>query len=302
MILSGNLFISKKRRKKCRLLRILPRPPKMPELPEVETIRRQLFTDIVGKKIQAVEILVPKLIKETSKALFQKSVTGREITDIRRRGKYLILCLRFQNGKPCLYLQVHLKLSGQLLYSPGPEPGIDYHILFLFEDGSRLYYHDLRRFGGFTLRSENPEIKLNLGPEPLEPAFTFKCWRQIILGKNSRIKTFLLDQHRIAGLGNIYATEALFRAGIHPDRRVSTLQPGETKKLYLAIKLTLKKALKAGGTSIQDYLKPDGSYGNFQKSLFVYRRKGQPCLRCGNLIRVQKDGSRSTYFCPVCQK
>jgi len=269
----------------------------MPELPEVETIRRQLVKDLVGKKIQAVKILVPKLIKEISPTLFQRRIVGKEIANIRRRGKYLIFDL-----KPLLYLQVHLKLSGQLLYSSGPEPGVDYHILFLFKDGSRLYYHDLRRFGGFTLRSEDPEPLLNLGPEPLSPAFTFKCWKQLILGKNSRIKTFLLDQHEIAGLGNIYATEALFRAGIHPDRRVSALQPDETKKLYQAIKSILRKALKAGGTSIQDYLKPDGSHGNFQKSLFVYRRKGQPCLRCGNMIRVQKDGSRSTYFCPSCQR
>ena len=273
----------------------------MPELPEVETIRRQLVKDIVGKRIQAVKILVPKLIKETSPVLFRRKIIGQKIVNIRRRGKYFIFDLGLQNNKPSLYLQVHLKLSGQLLYSSGPESGVDYHILFSFKDGSRLYYHDLRRFGGFTLRSEDPEPLLNLGPEPLTPAFTFECWKQLILGKNSRIKTFLLDQHRIAGLGNIYATEALFRAGIHPDRRVSTLQPDETKKLYRAIKSILKEALKAGGTSIQDYLKPDGSQGNFQKSLFVYRRKGQPCLRCGNLIKVQKDGSRSTYFCPVCQ-
>ncbi|MFH2068079.1 MAG: bifunctional DNA-formamidopyrimidine glycosylase/DNA-(apurinic or apyrimidinic site) lyase [Candidatus Omnitrophota bacterium] len=268
----------------------------MPELPEVETIRRQLVKDLVGKKIQAVKILVPKLIKETSPVFFQRKIIGREIGNIRRRGKYLIFDL-----KPSLYLQVHLKLSGQLLYSSGSEPKIRHHVLFLFQDGSRLYYHDLRRFGGFTLRREDPEIKLNLGPEPLTPDFTFECWKQIIFGKNSRIKTFLLDQQRIAGLGNIYATEALFRAGIHPDRRVSALQPAETKKLYRAIKSTLKEALKAGGTSIQDYLKPDGSYGKFQNSLFVYRRKGQPCRCCGNLVRVQKDGSRSTYFCPSCQ-
>ncbi|MCX5642007.1 MAG: DNA-formamidopyrimidine glycosylase [Candidatus Omnitrophica bacterium] len=274
----------------------------MPELPEVETIRRQLVKEVVGKRIQAVKILVPKLIKEISPALFRKKVIGLKITDIRRRGKYLIFDLDLRNNKPSLYLQAHLKLTGQLLYSPGPEPAIDYHILFLFQDGSRLYYHDLRRFGGFTLRREDPEPLLNLGPEPLSPAFTFKCWKEIISGKNSRIKIFLLDQHRIAGLGNIYATEALFRAGIHPDRRVSTLGPDEIKKLYRVIKLILKEALKAGGTSIQDYLKPDGSYGNFQKSLFVYRRKGEPCLRCGNPVKVQKDGSRSTYFCPSCQK
>ncbi|MFA5392988.1 MAG: DNA-formamidopyrimidine glycosylase [Candidatus Ratteibacteria bacterium] len=274
----------------------------MPELPEVETIRRQLVKDVVGKEIREVKVLVPKLIKETSPVLFRRKIIGTEIINIRRRGKYLIFDLGTRKNKKILYLQAHLKLSGQLLYSPGPEPAVDYHIRFLFTDGSRLYYHDLRRFGGFTLRSEDPEPLLNLGPEPLTPAFTFECWKRIVLGKNSRIKTFLLDQHRIAGLGNIYATEALFRAGIHPDRRVSTLQPDETKKLYQTIKSILKEALKAGGTSIQDYLKPDGSHGNFQKSLFVYRRKGEPCFRCGNPIRVQKDGSRSTYFCPSCQR
>ena len=296
----------------------------MPELPEVETIRRQLVKDLVGKKIQEVKILVPKLIKETSPVLFRRKIIGQEIINIRRRGKYLIFDL---GHKPSLYLQVHLKLSGQLFYHPSPSPlptgeriklkknishptvkmievnrEITHHLLFLFKDGSRLYYHDLRRFGGFTLRNEDPETELNLGPEPLTSAFTFECWKQIIFGKNSRIKTFLLDQHRIAGLGNIYAAEVLFWANIHPDRRVSTLKPEETKKLYQAIKSILEKAIKAGGTSIQDYLKPDGSYGKFQKSLFVYRRKGQPCFRCGNLIRAQKDGSRSTYFCPACQK
>ncbi|MFH1903100.1 MAG: DNA-formamidopyrimidine glycosylase family protein [Candidatus Omnitrophota bacterium] len=150
----------------------------MPELPEVETIRRQLVKDIVGKRIQAVKILVPKLIKETSPVLFRRKIIGKEIANIRRRGKYLIFDL-----KPHLYLQVHLKLSGQLLYSSGSEPKIDHHVLFLFQDGSRLYYHDLRRFGGFTLCREDPEPLLNLGPEPLSPAFTFECWKQIILGK-----------------------------------------------------------------------------------------------------------------------
>jgi formamidopyrimidine-DNA glycosylase len=269
----------------------------MPELPEVETIRRQLIKDVIGKKIREVKILVPKLIKEISPVLFRREIIGKEIVDIRRRGKYLIFDL-----KPSLYLQAHLKLSGQLLYSSGVDPKIDYHVLFSFQDGSRLYYHDLRRFGGFTLRREDPETKLNLGPEPLTPDFTLERWKQILSGKTSRIKTLLLDQRRIAGLGNIYATEALFRAGIHPDRKASNLQPDETKKLYQMINSVIKEALKAGGTSIQDYLKPDGSQGNFQKSLFVYRRKGQPCRRCGNMIRVQKDGSRSTYFCPVCQK
>ncbi len=314
MILSINLLIPLKKRKRCDI---------MPELPEVETIRRQLVKDIAGKKIRTVKILVPKLIKETSPALFRRMVIGKEIVNIRRRGKYLIFDLGLQNSKPFLYLQVHLKLSGRLLYSPSPIQSspcrfngkgtrpvgerikvrgkIPHHLLFSFTDGSRLYYHDLRRFGGFTLRSEDPEAKLNLGPEPLAPAFTFKRWEQVIEGKNGRVKTFLLDQRRVAGLGNIYAAETLFRAGIHPDRRVSTLRPDETKKLYQAIKVTLKKALKAGGTSIQDYLKPDGSQGNFQNSLFVYRRKGEPCFRCGSPIKVQKDGNRSTYFCPVCQ-
>ena len=285
----------------------------MPELPEVETIRRQLVKDVVGKKIQAVKILVPKLIKETSPVLFRRMVVGKEIVNIRRRGKYLIFDLGLQNNKPFLYLLAHLKLSGQLFYSPsstlspagrgrGEGDNIPHHVLFSFNDGSRLYYHDRRRFGGFTLRREDPEAKLNLGPEPLAAAFTFKRWKQVIEGKNGRVKTFLLDQRRIAGLGNIYAAETLFRAGLHPDRRVSTLRPDETKKLYQAIRSILKKALKAGGTSIQDYLKPDGRHGNFQKSLFVYRRKGEPCLRCGNPIKVQKDGSRSTYFCPHCQR
>lgn len=123
----------------------------------------------------------------------------------------------------------------------------------------------------------------------------------MVSGRASRIKHFLLDQKRIAGLGNIYVTEALFQAGIHPDRRASSLKKEEVKRLYWAIKSVLKRAVSVGGTSIQDYLKPNGKGGRFQEQLFVYRRKGEVCRRCKNRISAQKDGSRTTYFCPKCQ-
>ena len=269
----------------------------MPELPEVETIRRYLSQYLKGKTIKSVRILTTKLIKGTSPALFRKRISRREVINIRRRGKYLVFTF-----KPELYLRVHLKISGRFVYSVREHRGSPYQLAVLFTDGSILYYQDTRRFGGFVLADEDPIKNLELGPEPLKARFTLSEFKKTLSGKTSRIKNFLLDQRRIAGLGNIYATEALFHAGIHPDRKVSSLEEGETRRLYRSIKNVLKRAVSAGGTSIQDYLKPDGKSGKFQEHLFVYQRKGEPCRRCKSRIDAKKDGSRTTYFCPKCQK
>ncbi len=270
----------------------------MPELPEVETIRQQLREKILGKKISRVEVKVAKLVKKPSPKEFCRQLSGKKIGDIRRRGKYLIFKL-FPSG----YLLVHLKISGRLLYSPPSVPLDDsYYLSFFFTDRSVLYYQDIRRFGGFSLLGKDPEPELKLGPEPLSAEFTFFSYQKILRGRKTRIKPFLMDQAVVAGLGNIYANEVLFHARIHPDRKSSSLTEGEQKILYQAIQSVLKEALSAGGTSIVDYVKPDGRDGTFQERLFVYGRNGQPCRICKNPIMVKKDGSRSTYFCAHCQK
>jgi len=270
----------------------------MPELPEVETIRKGLAKVLPGRKINEVEILAPKIIKKPSVPVFRRKLLGSRFTDIRRRGKYLVFDL-----DPAGCLMVHLKLSGRLIYLPARRvPPEKYLLALSLSNGSRLYYQDIRRFGGFSLFEKDPLPDLKLGPEPLSREFTPEYWRKILAGRKTRVKPFLLDQKFVAGLGNIYVSEALFRARIHPDRPVYSLSAKEQARLYEAIQSVIREALACGGTSIQDYVKADGTNGSFQERLFVYRRKGEPCLVCKRPISVKKDGSRSTYFCSRCQK
>jgi formamidopyrimidine-DNA glycosylase len=270
----------------------------MPELPEVENIRRHLLEMVGGRTITGAEVLLPKLVGGDPPA-FVREVTGRTITGARRRGKYLILEL--SSG----YLFCHLKLSGRFIHRARPD--LDrrsgaWQVALFLDDGAALYYYDLRRFGFICFRDRDPEKELKMGPEPLEPAFTLESWRKILAGRRTRIKPLLLDQARVAGIGNIYAAEALFQAGIHPDRPANSLSDEESRKLHRAIRDVLRRAVKAGGTSVSDYFKPDGTPGSFQDSLFVYQRAGKKCRRCGATVAVQKDGNRSTYYCPGCQR
>ena len=294
----------------------------MPELPEVETIRRQLLKEAVGKKIKEVEVKMPKLVyfdgRKSDVKNFKKNLEGAKIERANRRAKILIITLSSEYS-----LLVHLKLTGQLIYRakngatkrgghPWPPAAIDVpnkwtHIIFYFIDGAKLYFNDLRQFGYMKLVptgevEEQKEIK-NLGPEPLEKNFTIALFYQMLKKRaKAKIKPLLLDQNFISGIGNIYADESLFYAKIQPTRPAGELSEEEVKNLHQGIKTILKKSIASGGTSVDTYVTLSGKKGGYEKYLKVYGRKGKKCFRCGGIIKRIRLGSRSAHFCPQCQK
>jgi formamidopyrimidine-DNA glycosylase len=269
----------------------------MPELPEVETTVRELKNKIIGRKILKVWTDTEKLFKPNF-LTFEKGVMGRIIKEVSRRGKNIILEL--DSGK---YILVHQKLTGSLLYAnriKGP-----YIHLILTLDKGELGLSDLRKFAkvAFIADLENSPDYKNLGPEPLNRDFSLDKFKEILKKTRGKIKKVLMDQEKIAGIGNIYSDEALFEAKISPLRETQKLKTRETKKLYLAIKKILEKAIKAKGTSVSDYRRPSGEKGGFEKYLKVYQREGELCSRrCGGRIKRLKFGGRSAHFCPKCQK
>lgn len=277
----------------------------MPELPEVETIRRQLENELIGESIEAIDILAPKSFQGNPELII-----GSLITDIGRRGKHLIF--EFENGNGML---VHLKMSGQLIINGRDEalPRLyDQNqkytrVQFKISNGCELLFNDMRRFG-FVRALDQGQMKtlekdLGLGIEPLEQNFTANRLRELLKKKpKSRVKPFLLDQTNIAGIGNIYADEALFAAMIRPDRRASDLSVSEISNLAEVIQEVLEKSLIAGGSSMRMYVQTDGSRGRFLDQANVYGKEGYLCSRCneGQIIR-SKIAGRSSHFCPVCQ-
>jgi len=275
----------------------------MPELPEVETIKNQLNSLIAGKKIADVKILLPKIIK-LSAARFKKTIIGARIKKLNRRAK--ILAIELDNGWTML---IHLKMTGQLIYEPeNYQVKNKYtHVIFYFTDKSRLIFNDLRQFGYIklirTAESNDFFLKEGLGPEPLEKDFTLADFKALLTKKpNAKIKQFLMDPKNIAGIGNIYADEILFFAGVYPLRQVKKLKKEETKKIFRGIKDILQLAIKLKGTSSNDYLDAFGQKGNFAAKLKVYGRKGEKCVKCKGTIEKIKVGGRSASFCPTCQK
>lgn len=288
----------------------------MPELPEVETVRRQLDSTIANKKIIDVNIRVSKLIK-TPLAQFKRVVINSEIKAVKRRAKILILELT--NGYSIL---VHLKMTGQLIYKKNDKlkggghpinggtkdlPNKYSHIFFIFSDGTMLFFNDLRRFGYMKL-VKNSELQnlfkeSKLGPEPLSDNFSYMIFENLLKNKkNSKIKPLLMDQTFISGIGNIYAIESCFAAGIKPIRRVATLTKNEKKKLYKNLIRILKSAIKKQGTSAKNYVDAYGEPGRYVPLLKVYGRKGESCLKCKATIKAIHLGGRGTTYCPNCQK
>ncbi len=285
----------------------------MPELPEVETIRRELNRKIKGKIIKSVEVKVSKLVNLTVKE-FNRRLVGAKINSVGRRAKLIIIDLLGPN-----FLLIHLKLTGQLIYEPvagrisvgghpikiGPMPGPFTHIIFNFSDGSKLYFNDIRKFGYVKLINDEQmsAVGKEFGPEPLAPSFSLEKFKKI-LGRypNRRIKQILMDQHLIAGIGNIYADESCFYARIRPTRKVATLDDSEIRKLYNGIRLVLKKSLAQGGTSADTYVRTDGREGGFVPFLNVYGREGEPCKGCHGKVKKIRLNNRGTHFCPSCQK
>jgi formamidopyrimidine-DNA glycosylase len=286
----------------------------VPELPEVETIRRQLEPDLNGRVIEAVEVLDHYFTKPEPPSRFESAVTGREIVDVLRRGKYLMLEL--DDG---MTVVIHLRMTGSLvLLAPdGHENPGDSRIYaadkgekhlkarFTLDDGGELRFSDPRRFGrGFVANADDLEAYFaeRLGVEPLSEDFTVEAMAEMTAGRTGPLKSFLLDQKGVVGVGNIYADEALFRAGLHP------LSPGGSMKHEHHVALrdgvveALERGLDLGGASIDDYRDARGERGAMQNEFLVHRREGEPCVNCGTGIERLVVGGRSTYFCPSCQK
>ena len=269
----------------------------MPELPEVEVTRRGLAPHLAGRTISAVAVRETRLRWPVSDDVL--TLAGRTVKSIRRRGKYLLVDCG--DG----HLILHLGMSGSLRLLPLATPA-EKHDHFDLVLGDRLLrLRDPRRFGAVLWTSAAPDIHpllAHLGVEPLsralDPARLFALTR----AHRTAIKQFLMDARRIVGVGNIYANESLFRAGIHPRKRANRLTRAECARLARAIKDTLRAAIRAGGSTLRDFVGADGAAGYFQQRYWVYDRAGQPCRRCGKVIRKIQQGQRSTYYCPCCQK
>ena len=272
----------------------------MPELPEVETIRRQLAPHLEGRRLERLEILDPRWCEPAEPAALEDAVRGRRIERVGRRGKYLLLELEDE-----VHLAMHLRMTGTLLLVHEDErPHL--RARFVLEGGKRLLFCDVRRFGtgGVLLGSDARDAYFDarLGPEPLDPDFTAGALRALARGRRAPVKAFLLTQERIAGVGNIYADEALWRARIHPLRPVGTLRVPQLAALRDAVVEALQAGIDAKGASIDDFRHADGARGSFQDRFLAYDREGEPCPRCGRPIKKLRVAGRGTYFCSYCQR
>lgn len=274
----------------------------MPELPEVETVCRGLSARLVGRCFDRITLNRPDLRFPIPKTLSRR-LTGRPITAVDRRAKFLLM--RFEGGPVMIG---HLGMSGRMILDDGERPAEPHdHLVFAISDGGRLIYNDVRRFGFVDLTDEaslptHPRLA-DLGPEPLDASFDASYLSGRLKGRMTPIKSALLDQKIVAGIGNIYACEALYQASISPKRMATTVTGARADRLVDAIKDVLSRAIEAGGSSLRDYVQTDGELGYFQHSWAVYGREGEPCPRCHNqsgrqnlVIRIVQSG-RSTFYC-----
>jgi formamidopyrimidine-DNA glycosylase len=275
----------------------------MPELPEVETIRRQLAPHLEGRRIERAEVLDARWSEPAAPAELADAVEGREVLAVGRRGKYFDVELEGE-----VHLVMHLRMTGNLLLIPpdGWDEQPYVRVRFVLDDGSTVLFADPRRFGtGLALLGDDARdeyFSSRLGVEPLSPDFTPDALRALARGRRSPVKAFLLSQERIAGVGNIYADEALFRAWIHPLRPVGTLRRQQIEALHAAVVESLEAGIDARGASIDDFRHTDGARGSFQDRFLVHRREGEPCPRCGTTIVKLRAAGRGTYICPRCQR
>ncbi len=273
----------------------------MPELPEVEHIRRGLMEHISGKTIAQVSLPFPGLVKNVDPAVFMEKIRGAKVRALQRRGKYILVYL------DQYLLEIHLRMTGIFLFYPGPvEAGPHPRAVFTFLGTETLHFQDVRKFGTFRLW-EAGEMEGSpafcLGLDPLEDDFSFSRFEEKLLVKpHTRLKSFLLDQRYIAGLGNIYVDEALHRARIHPARLLKTLSDSEKRALHASIVALLRESIQWGGTSFSDYRGLQGQRGVFQEHLKVYQKAQEPCFHCGHpLARIVHSG-RGTSLCLRCQE
>jgi formamidopyrimidine-DNA glycosylase len=273
----------------------------MPELPEVETIRLALEPHVVGRRLDRVEINDPRLVRPFEPTAVAAELTGERVTALERRGKYLIV--RFESGRALL---IHLRMTGSLRHvGPGSRANDPHRrAVVRLDDGSDVAYRDVRRFGTWLLLEPDelePYLALRVGPEPLERGFTTRRLEERLAARRAPLKAALLDQRTVAGLGNIYVDEALWRAQVHPLRPAGTLDPGEVARLTRGIKEALQAGIARQGASLRDYSTPDGGRGRMQEEFRVYGRAGEPCSRCGTPIDKIRVSGRGTWYCPTCQ-
>ncbi|MEA2364060.1 MAG: formamidopyrimidine-DNA glycosylase [Thermoleophilaceae bacterium] len=273
----------------------------MPELPEVETIRRQLAPALEGRRIESVEVRDPRWSEPAPPEAIADALRGRLIEHVGRRGKYLVVSLEDD-----VHLVMHLRMTGNLLLTEAADDPAHMRVAIGLDDGRRLLFVDVRRFGtGDVLLGSDSLTEYfdsRLGVEPLGADFTPEALRALARGRKQPVKAFLLNQERIAGVGNIYADEALFRARIHPLRPVGTLKRDQIEALRAGVVESLELGIDSKGASIDDYRHVDGARGSFQDRFLVHTRAGEPCPRCGTPIEKLRAAGRGTYVCPNCQR
>lgn len=274
----------------------------MPELPEVENTVRDLKPLLVGRRICGVDVRWTRSVDGMLPEVFSRALTGRQITNTDRRGKYLLFPLDSNQT-----LILHLRMTGQLhLHAAEEPPDRHTHVIFDLDNGQALHYRDMRKFGRFYLVDDPETVVGKLGPEPLSETFTPLEFWHAIQDRRAAIKGLLLDQAIVAGLGNIYADEALFLAGIDPRRPGNSLSLADCQRLHTSVRQTLAQAVREGGSTLggsalSNYRRPVGVQGQYQERHQVFRRTGEPCPVCGTPIQRIKLAQRSTHFCAHCQ-
>jgi formamidopyrimidine-DNA glycosylase len=272
----------------------------VPELPEIETVRRQLAPALEGRRLERLEVLDPRWCEPAPPEALEEAVRGRTIERLWRRGKYLVVSLEDD-----VHLTMHLRMTGNLLLVNDADASPHLRARMTLDDGKRLLFVDVRRFGtGVVLLGSDALAEYfasRLGVEPLGPDFTADALRALARGRKQPVKAFLLNQERVAGVGNIYADEALFRARIHPLRPVGNLKRAQIESLHKAVIETLNAGIDAKGASIDDFRHVDGALGSFQERFLVHDREGEPCVRCGTPIHKLRAAGRGTYVCEHCQ-
>lgn len=274
----------------------------MPELPEVETIRCSLKSKICDCQINRVEVFFDKTIRTPGVESFISLLEGQKITGVSRCGKYLLIKIG-----DCWMLVIHLRMTGRLLFTTSDTPYDKHtHVVFQLDNGGELRFHDLRKFGTMDLLTLEEVKKFpplcSLGPDALDPELTEDAFKKRLKGRRGQIKNLLLNQSFVAGIGNIYANEILWRAGLHPERLADSLSSQEQERLYQAMQGVLTLAIEHRGTTLRDYVDGEGNPGEFQNLLAIHGKEGEPCPCCGKPVIRAKLGGRSAYYCAVCQK